>query len=310
MSLEEKLKTPEGCYELGKELSDAEFERYKEAIAGKIAKNAGWSCYAGEGWPEEKFNPVAEIIARGVAKNALESYWAGQYWSDEKFKPVAEIIARGVAKDPKMSCWAGKSWSEERFFPYAEMFAKKVAEDADWSYCVGLQWSEERFFPYAEMFARKIVENEEFTYKAATEWKDERFEECANIFLPAIKGNPSLLARDYSSRRRNLIEIYDVGGDTALSRLNKMSKERKEDFLYFVDRCDKDKLIALPLIDFYRAADVLDYVKPHGGEKKFFESFNVILGRGEVRPWTREILKRIENVGKGGTNYRVLEVAV
>jgi len=35
----------------------------------------------------------------------------------------------------------------------------------------------------------------------------------------------------------------------------------------------------------------------------------VILQRGEVKPWTKEILKRIESVGKGGTNYRMLEVA-
>ena len=106
------------------------------------------------------------------------------------------------------------------------------------------------------------------------------------------------------------VALEFVRDDSLTEKIEVVQERYRRNWLNFLPKVEeRGAFFELPLVDFYRAADVLDHVRPHGGEEKFFESFNVILGRGEVKPWTKEILKRIENVGKGGTNYRVLEVA-
>ena len=279
MSLERMLQTAEECFIAGLRWSDEDFELHKEKIVEGVAKEGPWSYEAGFRWLNKRFLSHAEIIAEGVTKNRESNLNAIMFWIDKRYFPVAEILAKGVAKNVDRCHEAGKEMSDERFLPVAEIIVKGIAKDHYTSYMAGKYWSDEKFMPFAEMLTKKVAKDVEISYKAGEEWSDERF-----IYLQELHQEDSFFSRNVNARYR-------------------------KQWFEFADKCDKDKLLDLPLIDFYKAADVLDHVRPHGGEKKFFESFNVILGRGEVRPWTREILKRIENVGKGGTNYRVLEVA-
>ena len=105
--------------------------------------------------------------------------------------------------------------------------------------------------------------------------------------------------------------MYLGAGDKGLNYFKKLGERKKVQLLYFTERCDPKKIVDLPLIDLNRAADVLDYLRPYeDGEVKFFESFNVVLEKGDVAPWTKSVLKELQSAGQGGTNYRILEVAV
>ena len=106
------------------------------------------------------------------------------------------------------------------------------------------------------------------------------------------------------------VTIAFLEDENLTERLNSVQQRYRRSWLNFLPKCEREAFLELPLMDFYRSADVLDYIRgQRGGEVKFFEAFNVVLAKGEVGPWTKDILKQLQSAGKGGTNYRVLEVA-
>ena len=223
------------------------------------------------------------------------------------------MFTKKVAESSHWSYESGH-WNQERFEPYKEMFAKKVAESAEFSYRAGYTWTDEKVLPYLEMFARKVAEDTDSIFDVLRHWTDERFEETAEIFLPVIKNSFSLMSSSmrntYSERKNNIINLYVSAGEEGWNTFKKLEERNKIKLLYFTNRCDPKKVIDLPPIDLQRAHDILDYIESQeGGEDKFFESFNVVLARGEVRPWTKSVLQELQSAGQGGTNYRILEVA-
>ena len=335
-----KLLFVHNAFDAGKNWSDKRFNKYSKLIAKKIAKDSVWSHSAGKEWPQERFLPyaemfakrvaedsrssyfagknwrkkaftqVAEILAEGVAKDPQNSYDTGLYWKRNRFLQVAEIIAEGVAKNSELSYEAGREWRRDRFLPVAGIIAEGVAKREHWSYQAGKNWSDERFLPVAEMIASKVSENPGLCFYTVSEWSRYKFLKSAHHLSPALDKDHLLRLRESDSANKYVVDFFYSQGEKELRKLQNMNNKRLEQWYNFAVTCDSHKFASLPLIDFHRAADVLDYVRPQeGGVDKFFESFLVILHRGEVRPWTREILKRIESVGKGGSNYRVAGLA-
>ena len=305
------LHAPYTMYELGVQLPNNKFFLVAKTLARIVANDTECSYLAGINWSDEKFLPVAEIIAKGVAKDPEKSNLAGRDWTDEKFFPVAEIIAKGVEKNAGQSYSAGENWLKERFLPVAEIIARGVAKHLAWSNEAGMYWSDEKFLPVAEIIARGIAKDATWSYEAAMQWKQKRFLDTAHILAPALDEEHLVKLRASDSLNKYVVQLYQNQGEEGLEKVKKLNDHYQVQWYKFAERCDHTHLAKLPLVDLQRSADILDYLKPHPeGQDKFFESFNVILERGEVRPWTKSVLKELQSAGQGGTNYRILEVTI
>jgi hypothetical protein len=113
MKLEDKLKIPVECFELGLALPSSDFSSYQNLIVDKVCESSDVSYQACRDWGNDRFTASAEKLVTAVTQEARTSWYAIAYLGNDRFNPFASQFFDGVEKDDNFSSRI-VSWPFER----------------------------------------------------------------------------------------------------------------------------------------------------------------------------------------------------